>query len=87
MGSGELYGKLVAWINVAAEGRGTGADATMATVLGYVGAEVITQACVRVAVPRGTVADDGLLHADEQRTKFAEVLTVIVEHLNRRMGA
>src|SRR6476619_178844 len=36
VGSGELYGKPVAWLNVANAGRGAGAQAWLATVLGYV---------------------------------------------------
>lgn len=87
VGSGELYGKPVAWINVAAEGRGTGAEATMATVLGYVGAQIITQACVRIPVPRETVAEDGAVRSDELRARFAEILAAIVEHLNGPAGA
>ena len=82
VGSGELYGKPVAWINVAAEGRGTGAEATMATVLGYVGAEIIGRACVRVPVPRDAVAEDGALRSDELRARFAEIVATIVEHLD-----
>ena len=87
VGSGELYGRPVAWINVAAAGRGAGADATMATVLGYVGAEIISRACVRVSVPRDGVGQDGLVHAAQQRAELAEVLTTIVEHLDRRTSA
>ena len=87
VGSGELYGKPVAWINVAAEGRGTGAEATMATVLGYVGADIITQACARVPVPRETVAEDGSVRSDELRARFAEIVAAIVEHLDQPAGA
>jgi len=87
VGSGELYGKPVAWINVAAEGRGTGADAMMATVLGYVGAETIAHACTRVPVPRNAVGEDGVVHGDEQRAQLAEILTTILEHLDRGRGA
>jgi chromate reductase len=43
VGGGELYGKPVAWVNVAGPGRGTGADATLATVLGYVGARILSR--------------------------------------------
>ena len=35
-GSGELYRMLAAWINVGNPGRGAGAEAALATVLGYV---------------------------------------------------
>src|SRR5262245_39351792 len=52
VGTGELYEKPVAWINVAIEGRGGGAEATLRTVLGYVSAEVIEPACRRVLVKR-----------------------------------
>jgi NAD(P)H-dependent FMN reductase len=51
VGGGELYGKPAAWINVAAPGRGTGADATLRTVLGYVGADQLPSSGVRVNVP------------------------------------
>ena len=45
VGNGDLYEKPVAWINVAAEGRGGGAlQDTLATVLRYVTATVIEQA-------------------------------------------
>src|SRR5215212_5618524 len=62
VGSGELYRKPVAWINVAAPGRGTGAEATLAAVLGYVDADVVEAACSRIEVRRDVVGDDGLVH-------------------------
>lgn len=85
VGSGELYGKPVAWINVAAEGRGTGAEATMATVLGYVGADIITQGCARVPVPRDTV-EDGAVVSDEVRARLADIVAAILEHLDHPPG-
>jgi chromate reductase, NAD(P)H dehydrogenase (quinone) len=50
VGGGELYGKPGAWVNVAAANRGHGAQQTLATVLGYVGATVIEPACRRIPV-------------------------------------
>jgi NAD(P)H-dependent FMN reductase len=41
VGTGELYRNPVAWINIAAPGRGAGAEATLSTVLGYVDADVV----------------------------------------------
>ena len=41
VGGGEIYEKPVAWINVAGPGRGEGADATLRTVLTYVGAKIL----------------------------------------------
>ena len=38
VGGGQFYGKPVAWLNVAAPNRGLGAQETLASVLGYVGA-------------------------------------------------
>ncbi len=83
VGSGELYGRPVAWVNVAAEGRGRGASAAMATVLGYVGAEVIDEACVRVPLPRDGLDDTGAVHDPQLRARFAAVLTAMLSHLGR----
>ena len=41
VGGGQLYGKTVAWLNVANPGRGAGALAQLRTVLGYVGARIV----------------------------------------------
>jgi chromate reductase len=48
-GGGEMYGKPVAWISVAAEGRGMGAQDALASVPGYLGATVIETARRRSA--------------------------------------
>jgi NAD(P)H-dependent FMN reductase len=56
---GNLYGKPVAYVSVAAEGRGAGAEANLRTVLGYVGATVVEDACARVYVAREAVGPDG----------------------------
>jgi chromate reductase len=61
VGGGQLYGKPVAWINVADPGRGEGALATLATVLGYVGAVIIEPACARLSVGRDAVGPDGIV--------------------------
>lgn len=52
VGGGELYGKPVAWLDVANPGRGHGARAQLETVLGYVGARVVAAACVHVTLDR-----------------------------------
>jgi chromate reductase len=72
VGGGELYGKPVAWINVANEGRGAGAQATLETVLGYVGARVVEQACRRLPVSRDWVGADGLVTDPGFRAELAE---------------
>jgi NAD(P)H-dependent FMN reductase/catechol 2,3-dioxygenase-like lactoylglutathione lyase family enzyme len=60
VGGGQLYGKKVAWLDVAAAGRGGGARAQLRTVLGYVGAHVVDNACVHLDVTRR----DGLAGLD-----------------------
>lgn len=56
---GNLYGKPVAYVSVAADGRGAGAEANLRTVLGYVGATMVEDACARVYVAREAVGPDG----------------------------
>jgi len=46
VGGGELYGKPVAWLDVANPGRGQGATAQLRTVLGYVGARIVELSAV-----------------------------------------
>jgi chromate reductase len=81
VGSGELYRKPVAFINVAAAGRGSGADATLRTVLGYVDADLIEAACVRVTVARDEVGTSGTVTSPATRSALAEVLSAIVHHV------
>jgi chromate reductase len=82
VGGGQLYGKPVAWINVAAPGRGEGAHASLHTVLGYVGAVVVAPACKRLAVARDTVGPDGLVGDEGVRAEIADVLGEIVQHVS-----
>ena len=52
VGGGQLYGKPVAWLDVANPGRGHGARAQLRTVLDYVGARIVEDACVHVTLDR-----------------------------------
>jgi NAD(P)H-dependent FMN reductase len=70
---GELYGKPVAWLDVADPGRGAGARAQLTTVLGYVGARVVADACAHLPMRR--TADGVALDAEA------------VPELQRAMGA
>ena len=81
VGSGELYRKPVAFINVAAAGRGSGADATLRTVLGYVDADIIEAACVRVTIARDAVGSSGTVTDPALRSQLAEVLSALVQHV------
>lgn len=81
VGTGELYQKPVAWINVAAPGRGEGAEATLRVVLGYVDAAVIAPACVRVPVARDQLGADGLVADPATRAAIGAVLDQMVRYL------
>jgi NAD(P)H-dependent FMN reductase len=89
VGGGEIYRKPVAWINVAAEGRGTNAEASLATVLGYVGATVIEEACVRLPLARDAVGPDGVVTDADFRRRLAAVVDTVVRFVaeERSRGA
>jgi NAD(P)H-dependent FMN reductase len=78
VGGAEMYGKPAAWINVAPEGRGGGADATLRVVLGYVGAQILPASGTRVTVPRDAVDGSGALVDEGVRSQLAEVLAMVV---------
>jgi chromate reductase len=77
VGGSEMYGKPVAWINVAAEGRGDNAHASLATVLGYLGTRILERACVRLFVPRQSVGPDGLIGDERVRAGIAAAVETI----------
>jgi len=56
IGSSVLAQKPVAWINVAASGRGHGALATLRSVLGYVDARILDEACMDLPIGRDLVS-------------------------------
>jgi NAD(P)H-dependent FMN reductase len=77
VGGGEIYRKRAAWINVAAPGRGDNADESLRKVLGYVGADIVEDACVRMPVAHQDVGEDGLLADPEVRAGIARVLQAL----------
>ncbi|MDQ3150641.1 MAG: NAD(P)H-dependent oxidoreductase [Actinomycetota bacterium] len=83
VGGGEIYGKPVAWINVAPEGRGDKAHDTLATVLGYVGAVVVEPACRRLFVDRAAVGPDGMVSDENVRAGVADVLRTVMDHIQQ----
>jgi NAD(P)H-dependent FMN reductase len=83
VGGGEMYGMPVAWINVAAPGRGAGAQESLASVLGYVGATVIEPACRRITVAGQAVGQDGLVADPAFRAEVATVLAAIVNTVSQ----
>ncbi|PWK74421.1 NAD(P)H-dependent FMN reductase [Streptomyces sp. CG 926] len=74
VGGTEICDKPVAWVNAAAAGRGRGAEATLRTVMGYTGADIVESACVSVPVDRGTVGADGIITDEGVREQLGAVL-------------
>jgi chromate reductase, NAD(P)H dehydrogenase (quinone) len=73
VGGGEIYRKPAAWINVAAPGRGKGAEDALALVLGYVGAAIVDAACRRVPVDRAAIGPDGTVTDPQFTAQIAGV--------------
>lgn len=77
VGGTEISDKPMAWVNAAAPGRGGGAEATLRTVLGYTGADIVESACVRLPVDRGMLGTDGLIADAGVRRQLADVLGLL----------
>lgn len=73
VGGTEMTDKPVAWINVAAPGRGHGAASTLETVLGYVGARLLRSACIAVPVGRDAVDGNGEIRNEHVAQSLAQI--------------
>jgi chromate reductase, NAD(P)H dehydrogenase (quinone) len=80
--SGSMYGKPVAWINCSPRGA-PGAHGALRTVLGYLGASIVDEACVDVPVERAAVGTDGLIASEDVRRPLADALSRLDERLRR----
>jgi NAD(P)H-dependent FMN reductase len=78
VGGAEISDKPSTWINVAAPGRGTGADATLAVVLGYVGAAVMNTSGVRVPVAHQAVDASGRISDPDTRDRLRDAFETII---------
>lgn len=74
----------MAWVNVAAPGRGAGATATLRTVLGYVGAIPVGDACVELPMGRALVGPDGTVGDPSVRDRLIAVWAAVTRHLSGR---
>ena len=84
IGGGEIYGKPVAWINVAGPAAPTGgADAhdSLQKVLRYAGADVVSSANARIPLVRSQVSPDGLIHDPEVRQEIVRLLTELAAYI------
>ncbi|MFD0820393.1 NADPH-dependent FMN reductase [Micromonospora zhanjiangensis] len=81
VGGGQLDGKPVASLQVAAPGRGGGAEATLVTVLDYVNAARHDAPPLRVYVPRDSVGPDGLVGDPDLRAALTRALADFLARL------
>jgi chromate reductase len=83
VGGGEIYRKPVGWINVSSVAAPTGgadAHASLAKVLGYVGADIVAGACAQAPMTRDAVGPDGTATDPEVRLQLAQVLRELASH-------
>ena len=74
VGGGETYGMPVGFVNAAGRAAptgGTSAHASLRTILGYTGSEIVEAACPRVPVHRADIGKDGLIANHEAREEIA----------------
>lgn len=82
VGGGEMYQKPVAWINVSSSPTGAAnAHASLNIVLGYLSVNLLTDACIRIPVPRAAVGEDGLIAAPDIRAALVTALTSLAQKL------
>ena len=81
VGGGEIYEKPVAWINVAAPGRGAGALATLALVLGYLGTDIVEAACRDIPVDRAAVGPGGMITDPRFAEAVGDVWRILVSRI------
>jgi chromate reductase len=87
VGGAEMYRRPVAFINasgIAAPTGGADAHDSLRKVLGYVGAEIVEDACVRIPVPRDAVHADGLIADAPLRARIAAALAALAEYVRAR---
>lgn len=75
-----ISGKPVGWLNVsgpAAPSGGADAHESLAKVLGYVGARVVDDACLRLPLTRAAVGEDGLIGDEAVRAAALDALRAL----------
>jgi chromate reductase, NAD(P)H dehydrogenase (quinone) len=78
VGGIEMYRKPVAWVRAApSPDRGRHAHDSLATVLGYLHADVVEEACAHIGVGREMVGPDGLVADAGIRRRAAAVLEAL----------
>jgi NAD(P)H-dependent FMN reductase len=79
---GGMYDKPVGFINASsAEGGAKGAHDTLRVVLGYIGAKLVPEACVRVPVRRDAVSTQGVIEDPGLIAAIAGALNALAERV------
>jgi chromate reductase len=81
VGDAGTYRKPIAWINVSGPAAPTGgADAhdSLRKVLGYVHADLVESACLRLPLTRDAIGDDGTISDPGMRVRLAATLDALV---------
>jgi chromate reductase len=76
-----LYEKPVGWVNASALDGAHWAHASLRTVLGYVNADIVEDACVAIPVPRAAYGPDLLIGDPQIRARLAAVVEVLVRRV------
>ena len=80
VGGGQMDAMPTAWLNVsgaAAPNGGADAHDSLRKVLGFTGAQIVEDACLRLPLARGDVGENGLIVPDEARTAIVGALTAL----------
>ncbi len=81
VGGIEMYRKPIAWVRASpSPERGRHAHESLATVLGYLHADVVADACVHIGVAREMVGADGTIADPGVRRAIAGVLETLAAH-------
>jgi len=81
---GELDGKPVAWLSVAAPGQADGAYATLDTVLAHGNARVLRPACIRVPLSLSMVDAQGIVTDPRLHMALLDMLQALTRSLAAR---
>ncbi len=82
VGDASTYRKPIAWINVSGAAAPTGgADAhdSLRKVLGYVGAQIIEAACVRIPLARSDLGPDGEIVTATIRNQLRDAVRALID--------
>jgi NAD(P)H-dependent FMN reductase/NAD(P)-dependent dehydrogenase (short-subunit alcohol dehydrogenase family) len=86
VGDAGTYRKPVAWINASGQAAPTGAaDAheSLAKVLGYMGAELVHDACARVPISRDLIDEQGMISDQGARAQIVAALERLAAHVDQ----